>query len=393
MNKTLMLSAVTALTFGAVLVACHERQPKVAETPKSRVSGETVSLAPESAALLQTTAVTNAPPEHPTLPGRLAWDEDHTVRVLTPFAGRVGDILVKVGDPVTPGQPLATLLSPDFGAAQAEARKAQTALTLAQRTLARVNDLAEHGVAARKDVEQAESDFATAKAEVERTTARLKLAGDGRETIDQRFSLKSPIGGVVVERNINPGQELRPDQPGLPLFVVTNPEHLWVTLDAAEQDAAPVKPGVTLTLRAQELPGETFPAVLEQVADFVDPVTRTIKLRGKVDNRDRRLKGEMYVTAELPMPAGDGLAAPASAVYLMGDQQFVFVQTAKDSFIRQPVTADLTSSGLAVIHQGVKAGDRLVTDGALVLERLLERGQEEEEEARAKSGGADKSGS
>ena len=376
MQKTLIVTGIAALVAAATLIACRGHLPdSAAETPKSRVSGETVALAPESAALLLTSAVTQAPAEHPTLPGRLVWDEDHTVRVLTPFAGRVGQILVKVGDTVQQGQPLATLLSPDFGAAQAEARKAHALLGLSQRTLARVKVLAEHGVAAGKEVEQAEADYAGAKAEVERTTARLKLAGEGGEAIDQRFSLKSPISGVVVERNINPGQELRPDQPGLPLFVVTNPESLWVSLDAAEQDVAPIKPGASLSISAQELPNEHFPAVLEQVTDFVDPVTRTIKLRGRVNNADRRLKGEMYVTAELPSPPSDALAAPASTVFLMGADHYVFAATGKDSFTRRKVEADFTPDGYAVFKSGVANGDALVSDGALFLERILEQSQ------------------
>ncbi len=379
MQKILIATGLAAVIVTGTLIACQGHLPSAAaEAPRSRISGETVALAPDSAALLQTSPVIQAPAEHPTLPGRLAWDEDHTVRVLTPFAGRVGEILVRVGDTVHQGQPLATLLSPDFGAAQAEARKANALLGLSQRTLARVKDLAEHGVAAGKEVEQAEADHAGAKAEVERTSARLKLAGEGRETIDQRFSLKSPISGVVVERNINPGQELRPDQPGLPLFVVTNPESLWVTLDATEQDAAPIKPGATLKLSAQELPGQTFPATLEQVADFVDPTTRTIKLRGRVDNHDRHLKGEMYVIAELPMPPVNAFAAPAASVYLVGDSQYVFVANGKDSFTRRKVSADLTAEGFAVFKSGVQPGEQVVVDGVLVLERLLERGQEEQ---------------
>jgi cobalt-zinc-cadmium efflux system membrane fusion protein len=376
MQKNLIVGGTAALIATTALIACRgHMQAPAPEGPKSRVSGETVALAAESAALLQTTAVIQAPGEHPTLPGRLAWDEDHTVRVLTPFAGRVGEILVKVGETVQQGQPLATLLSPDFGAAQAEARKAQAALGLSQRSLARVKDLAEHGVAAAKEVDQAEADFAGAKAEVERTTARLRLAGEGREAIDQRFSLKSPISGVVVERNINPGQELRPDQPGLPLFVVTNPASLWVSLDATESDAIPTRAGAAMQLRTQELPGQTFPATLIQVADFVDPVTRTIKLRGQVDNHDRRLKGEMFVTAELQGAPSNALAAPASTVFLLGSDHYVFVAIGKDSFTRRKVDVDFSNDGLALFKANVTAGENLVSDGALFLERIIEQSE------------------
>ena len=155
----------------------------------------------------------------------MSWNEDRTVRIFTPFAGRVSSILVQPGDNVKQGQTLAVIASPDFGQAQAETRRAQGEFALAKQNLARMRDLHEHGVAAAKDLNAAEADFARAESECKRTEARLKLYGGGSE-IDQTYALKSPLAGVVVEKNINPGQELRPDQmtSNAPaLFVITNP--------------------------------------------------------------------------------------------------------------------------------------------------------------------------
>ncbi|MGZ5089193.1 MAG: efflux RND transporter periplasmic adaptor subunit, partial [Usitatibacter sp.] len=75
------------------------------------------------------------------LPARLTWDEDHTVRVFPPFAGRVTRLIAKVGDRVAAGQPLVEMMSPDFGQAQADARKAQADLALASQALERQKDL------------------------------------------------------------------------------------------------------------------------------------------------------------------------------------------------------------------------------------------------------------
>jgi cobalt-zinc-cadmium efflux system membrane fusion protein len=144
------------------------------------------------------------------MPGRLVWNEDKTVRVASPFAGRVMEILVQPGATVKAGQPLAMLTSPDFGSAQADARKASADSAVASKALARQRELYEAGVIAQKDLEQAQADNARA-ADQQRTQAALRMYGaSGSDGVNQRFALRSPIDGLVVERNINPGMEVRP---------------------------------------------------------------------------------------------------------------------------------------------------------------------------------------
>src|SRR5205807_6675935 len=116
------------------------------------------------------------------------------------------------------------------GQAQADARRAATDLALAERTLARQVDLLQHGVVARKEVEQAEADVARARADHQRAKVRLELYGGDTALVDQLLPLETPLGGRIVDRSITPGQEVRPDQmlanaPQLvaPLFVVTDP--------------------------------------------------------------------------------------------------------------------------------------------------------------------------
>lgn len=342
-----------------------------------RVQGETVWLPPASAALLQLATVGAAAPTAAELPGRLSWDEEHTARVLTPFAGRVAQILVRPGDTVKAGQALALLYSPDFGAAQADARKAEAQLQLAAHNRARQEDLYAHGVVAARELEQAQADYAAAQAEHERTQAQLKLVGDARETVDQRFSLRSPIDGLVVERNLNPGQELRPDQPGAPLFVITNPQRLWVLLDATEASAPTgLARGATLKLHVQQRPDQSFEAQLEDIADFFDPLTRTVKLRGVFDNRQAQLRGGTYVTAQLPAPPTQALAAPASTAFLLGQDYYVFV-AGPQGYTRRKVVVRFDEQDRLLFTSGVQPGERLVADGALFLQRILEQHQDE----------------
>jgi cobalt-zinc-cadmium efflux system membrane fusion protein len=360
--------------FLPVLLACGESAKEEAAPQQSKVVQNTIEFASGSPQLASvvTTSVKPRGDAVTRLNGRIIWDEERTVRVFPPLAGRVLSIAVRPGDTVKAGQALAMVSAPELGQTQAEARKAEQDRALAQKSLARIQELHGAGVAPAKDLQAAQADLARAESELARTAARLALYGARAGTVDQQFALRTPISGVVVERNLNPGQELRPDQASdRAPFVVSDPTRLWFVLDVAEADVGIVKPGEQVTLRSPLLGESSAVGRIVHVADSVDLQSRTVKVRGTVENKDRRLKAEMYVTAEVKTPAASGLVVPAKAVYLRGDRNFVFIETAPRSFTRRPVILGTAFDGSQVILQGVKVDEKVVVDGALLLQRIL----------------------
>lgn len=375
MPKTSLL--LPALLLGLLLGGCHRAPPEAAAAAEEpSVEGDTVTLSAAAATAggLATALPVPAGPRSLVLPGRLVWNEDRTVRVSSPFSGRVVSIEVKPGDRVTAGQTLAWLSSADYGSAQADARKARAALELARKNAARSQDLYEHGVAAARDAEQAAADLTAAEAEAQRAEARLKLFGDRADGVDQRYRLTSPIAGTVVEKTLNPGQEVSADAGGAPLFVISDPAQLWVQLDEPEAGLAAIAPGQSIALVTPVYPGETFTAQLEQVGDFIDPQTRTLKLRGRVANADRRLKAEMFVSATLSLPAAANprLSVPATAVFLHEDQQQLFVAGADHRYRLQRVKTAPGGDGSVTVIEGLKPDEAVVTAGNLFLLQLLQ---------------------
>jgi cobalt-zinc-cadmium efflux system membrane fusion protein len=263
------------------------------------------------------------------------------------------------------------LNSPELGSAQTESTRAQAELAQFEHNLTRANELyAVSGIAA-KDVEQAQLDFARARAEAERTHLRLKALG-ATNAVDQHFVLRSPIAGVVVERNANPGMEWRPDQAGAPLFVVSDPTYLWCWIDAPERSLNMLRPGIKVVLRSSAWPQKTFSAQIDHISDALDPSSRTIKVRARLRNPERHLKGEMFVTADLTSKARGALDVPAKAVFLNNEQQQVFVKTAEGQFSRKTIVPVASNEDWVSIAQGLNKGDEVVVDGALYLEKLVE---------------------
>jgi membrane fusion protein, heavy metal efflux system len=156
-----------------------------------------------------------------------------------------------------------------------------------------------------------------------------------------------------------------------PLFVVTDPSRLWIQIDATEADLPHLRPGAEFTFVSRAFPDQTFTGRVATVSEFLDSTTRTIRVRGTVDNPQRLLKAEMFVSVNLPGEVTAGVSVPAKAVFLSGAKHYLFVEDQPGQFQRQEVRLGSEQGGQVVILAGVAAGQRVVTDGCILLQQSL----------------------
>jgi cobalt-zinc-cadmium efflux system membrane fusion protein len=378
--KQALLSVLALL----LLTGCPPKDKPPEAAPGPTVEGEKVSFVEKSPQLAYITveAAQLKKAQMMSFFGRLAWDEDCTVHVFLPVGGRVSTLVADVGQTVTAGDVLAKLESPDYGQSQADVKKAASDLVLSEKTLSRVRELYDYGGAPRKDLESAEADHEKAISESQRANAQLMALSRGQtDVVDGTYQLRSALSGVIVEKNLTPGQWVRPDQMlandshvTAPLFVVTDPTKLWLFLDVAETDAVTLKAGQEVHVHTAAYPDKTFTGRLEIIGQALDPTTRTIKARALVANPDRLLKGEMYVTAEVVNDQVSGIEVPAKAVFSKNNIHYVFVERQPGRFERCPVEVSAESSATVVLRSGLAAEQRVVTEGCLLLQALLEGG-------------------
>jgi cobalt-zinc-cadmium efflux system membrane fusion protein len=307
-----------------------------------------------------------------TLPGRVSFDEDHTQRVASPIDGRAVSLLAKLGDKVRAGQPLIEMSSPNVGQLQADAQKAMSDLALAEKAMERVHKLQGEGAVAEKDVAQAETDFRKAKSDSARTTAQLKALGVSPTDPAVNVALRAQIGGVVVERNVLVGQEVRADQAS-PLVTISSLDTVWVLADAYEQDLSLVSEGDSVTIRVPAYPAETFAGKVGHVGEVVDPTTRTVKIRCLADNKAHKLKPEMFAKVDVLNAAGHKLIlVPAQAVLNDGDKSIVIVASEGNVFRARRVEVGPETEGKVRLLSGLRPGEKIVTDGAIFMKREID---------------------
>ena len=166
-------------------------------------------------------------------------------------------------------------------------------------------------------------------------------------------------------------REVRPDATNA-LFVITNPDHVWVVADVPEQQIGKVSVGQTISVEVDAYPNEFFQGKISVISETLDPVMRRLQARCEVDNSLRKLKPEMYarispiLDANLKLPR-----VPNTALFTQGLYNYLFVEQSPGVLQRRRVTLGMQDANETYIKEGLHAGDRVVTSGALLLNSEL----------------------
>lgn len=304
--------------------------------------------------------------------GKISFDENFTSRISSPVLGRATKLNAQIGDKVIAGQAIMTVDSPDLGSAIADYRKASADLELKRKAFERSKMLLDGGVIAHKDFESSEADMAQAQAEA--TRAKGKLRNLGIDNINalgsESFTLKSPMSGVIVDRQINVGNEVRPDAPN-PLFIITNPQHLWATIDLPERDLGKVFVGQLISIQVDAYPTENFTGKIQSIGTMIDPVSRRVQVRCSIDSKDK-LKPEMYARiTPLNNHNQKVIRLPTSALITEGLYNYVFVETSSGHLKKRRISLDIQEHDYVTVKSGLAAGDKVVTVGAILLNSEL----------------------
>lgn len=305
------------------------------------------------------------------LNARIAYDDNRTARVFTPVAGRVVKILAETGQHVEKGEGILVLDSPDYAQAVADATRADADLLRKQEAWERAKLLYEAKGLARKDLENAEADSRQAEAEALRARARLNNMNGNPGRAAGQYVLVAPHAGTISDRQVSSGSEVRPDAPN-PLFVITDPAHVWVQVDLPEQQMGKISVGQAMMAQVDAYPNDMFTGKITVIAGALDPATRRMQVRCEIDNPHLKLKPEMYARVWPIADAHSSLPrVPNTAIVTQGLYSYVFVEQSAGVLQRRKVTLGLQGHMESYVREGLKVGERVVTTGALLLNAEL----------------------
>ena len=289
------------------------------------------------------------------VPGRLAFNAEKSKVLSARAPGRVERIYAFDGAEVNVGSPIVELYSPEFLSAQQEyLLSSKTAKVL--ETSKTMSDL-----------------LGDARITQQAAANRMRNLGAGDGDIkaiettgktQNNLVMRSPLKGVVVKRNVEPGSAVNS---GDVIATLADPKQLWFLGNVFEQDLRLIKPGQKMVLHVEAYPDKEFVAYANYIAPTIDPQTRALLVRAEIENNDDLLRPDMYASAKLTTGMADAIVVPQTAVVRIREMRYVIIKVGDEAYRRLPVKGyDLNSKTFA-ITEGVEPGAYILSEGAVLL--------------------------
>jgi len=401
-RKVKLILLVHALLIGLAQQGCNRSVNAPANAPTTS-PGATASQSPRNETIELEIATPQSIAGTISATGKILVPEDRAANIGPVHEGRIVRFYAGQGSNVSRGQRLADLESADIDQAEADylkaladydnaRRTAAAEVKFAQATYDRTRMLYEKSITAGKNVESAEHDLELAKsaatsnvagAKAALTSARRHLlilglkdseidALANKTSLGAMFSLTSPIGGVVIERNGTIGATVGSDAN---VFKIIDISRVWIDANVFEKDLERVRRGQEVRVAVPAFPGITFSGRVILISSVVDPDTRSVKVRTEVSNADGRLKPDMFANVQILTDLHKtAISIPQSAVLDDGGKPVVFVSEA-NAYKKRGVTTGLEGNGRVEIIEGLNAGDKVVVKGNYLLLQQSKAGQ------------------
>ena len=322
----------------------------------------------------------NVPEVEVIAPGKVEANPTKVSKIVLPVTGRVHQVLVNLGDTVKQGQPVLTVDSPDAASAmsayrQAEANVAQSraGVAKADADLQRTRDLYANRAAAQKEVlaaetvlVQSQAALTQAQASQEEALKRLEVLGLTKGSVINQFvTVRSSVSGKVIDIAAVSG-EYRSDT-STPILTVADLSTVWVAADVPEDQVRFAKVGNPVHITMNAYPGEVFEGRVMRIGDVVDSTTRTVKVRAQLANPNARFRPEMFAQLREQQGSTELPVIPRTALIENQGKTVVYIERSRGDFEEVPVQVAWQGTDRVAIRSGVKAGDRVVVAGGMLL--------------------------
>jgi cobalt-zinc-cadmium efflux system membrane fusion protein len=317
--------------------------------------------------------------------GVIAYNDDTTTPVFSPYSGQVTRVIAKLGDVVKKGDPLMVVAASEFAQARNSLMVARAQVSLTTANEKRLHGLYDAKAAALKDWLQSQSDLATAQANLLAARNQLSILGKSEKEIDDLAGasttvspeaiVRAPVSGTVTQRQVGTGQYIQSATGGAttPVYTIGNLSAVWLVANVRESDAPLMRVGQGVEVHVLAFPERVFKAEIAWVAPAVDPNTHRLPVRAAINNRDGDLKPMMFANFNI-VTASEVKAAgiPQSAVVYEGSEAHVFVANDDHSLVLRPVKVGRVSRTMLEVISGLAVGEKIVTHGVLFIDRATE---------------------
>lgn len=347
-----------------MLTSCSPKEAEQAKT--SNVPKTNIELTDEQMKEIKIEEVTMVPVhEEFTAVGEVSFDENNVVRIYPIVSGSVDKVHVSLGDYVKKGTMLATILSTDITTFQRDFNVAKADQEVAEKNMARAQDLYKSGMMSEKDFAEAKKEYTNAVSDYNEKKQILQLYGGSPDRLDATFNVIAPRPGYIVERNVNEGTQIRTDA-NTNIFTISDLKTVWIWANVHESDMAKVKEGDQVTVKTIAYPDKTYRGSISKIGTMLDPASRVIRVRTELENENGELKPEMFATVVITSKTKDEvLSIPLRALVLENNNFYAMREVGQKTFEKVQVTIGKKFTNFAEVTKGLSSGDKVIVDGSL----------------------------
>ncbi|TSK07913.1 MAG: efflux RND transporter periplasmic adaptor subunit [Geobacter sp.] len=288
--------------------------------------------------------------------GIVQYDQARQAKVTAWVAGRIDKLNVNtVGAYVSKGRPVAEVYSPDLVAAQQEYLLALRSRDQFKKST--IEAISQGGEGLVASARQRLKLLGVKDAQI----AGLEKAGHP----NIKLPIYTPLSGIVIEKIVQEGQYVNM---GDPLFSIADLSSVWVEVEVYENEFSFVKMGQRVEIVSQSYPGKTFAGRVSFIYPFLDPKTRTVKVRVDLPNPGLKLKPDMFVNASIKAPLGNALVVPVTALMDTGKRQVVWVESQPGMFEPRDVQVGARVGDKVQILSGIKQGEKVAASGGYLID-------------------------
>ena len=299
-------------------------------------------------------------------PGVIEAVPEKLVKITPPLAGRIVQLHRQLGDTVKAGEALATIDSPDLGAAYSEHIKAQAVLIQVRQEFERQKALQDEDISAKKDFEAAQLALSSAESDARATTDRLAQLGASVGAASRReYVLRAPIAGRVVEMQGSQGGYWNDTTASI--MTVADLSSVWLSASVPEKDLSQMFVGQAARIVPNAYANREFEGKVKYIGDLLDPDTRTVRVRVAIDNRAGLFKPGMFARVSFSGASHQAVFVPATALLQSGLYTRVFVEQMPFRYESRIVSLGVTVGDRVEVLAGLKAGERLVVNNGVLL--------------------------
>ena len=299
------------------------------------------------------------------LSGKIEANEDKWIKVFPVVGGVVQQMKVELGDYVTKGQTLAVVRSSEIADYQSQNAYAVSTVKIAEKSLSSAKDMFSSGLATEKDVVAAQTDLDKAKADLRRIQQTTSIYGAKGNAIQ---TITAPISGYIIEKNVTDKMQFKVDG-SQPFFTIANLDEVWVMANVFESDIAKIKVGDDADIKLIAYKDKVFTGKVDRIFSMLDPQSRVMKVRIKIQNKDNLLKPEMF--AQINIKYDDGAdqmpSIPAAAIIFDKNKNYVMLYKDKCNVETREVEIFQTIGDRAYIKSGLSDGEKVISKYQLLV--------------------------